>query len=54
MILSVPPVEIIIFTQRLFVLKVRTDGNMCERNNHYRPGLWVGRVDKYKKFKYSL
>ena len=24
-----------------------TDGNMCENNYYYRPGLWVNRVDQY-------
>ena len=25
----------------------RTYGNLYENNDHYRPGLWVGRVDQY-------
>ena len=53
----VPPEVIIIFTRRFcFAIfwKVgtdgRTDGNLCENNDHYRPGLWVGRVDQKDLF----
>ena len=48
---TVSPVATIIFY--LFVLldlksgDGRTD-NMCKNNDHYRPGLWVGRVDQWK------
>ena len=24
--------------------------SMCKNNDHYRPGLWVGRVDQLKRF----
>ena len=44
-----PPVVIIIFTRRLFcdILKSGlTYVNLCENNDHYWPGLWVGRVDQ--------
>ena len=44
---TVPPVAILIFIPCLFcdILK-STDGNMCENNDHYQRGLWVGRVDQ--------
>ena len=47
---TAPTVVIIIFRRRLFCFEKwgRTDGNMCENNYHYRPGLWVGRVDQKK------
>ena len=47
---TVSPETIIIFC--CFVLldlksgDERTD-NMCKNSDHYRPGLWVGRVDQY-------
>ena len=28
----------------------RTNGNMCENNDHYLTGLWDGRVDQRKTF----
>ena len=30
----------------VFVLRYFKIGNLCENNGHYRPGLWVGRVDQ--------
>ena len=46
-----PPIAIIITIQPFFCFATlkkwgRTDGNMCENNDHYRPGRWVGRVDQ--------
>ena len=51
MISSARPHVVIIFKRRLFCDNLkrgnrRTDGNMCENNEHYRPGLWGGRVDQ--------
>ena len=50
----VPPIAIIIFNRHLFCFaifwNVGTDGNMCKNNDHYRPGLWVGRVDQFSSF----
>ena len=55
---TVPPVVIIIFTRCLFCFAIfwgkwgRTyghrDGNLCKNKDHYRPGLWVGRVDPFQ------
>ena len=47
---TVSPVVSIVFASNLFCFarfwKVGTD-NMYENNYHYRPWLWVGRVDQY-------
>ena len=51
---TVPPVVIIIFMRRLFCLAIfckmetdlRSDVNLCENNDHYRPCQWVYRVDQ--------
>ena len=56
---SVQPVAIIIFMRLLFSFGYfekwgrtyrRTDGNRRENNDHYRPGLWVGRVDQWEAY----
>ena len=51
---TVSPVVRIVFFWNMFCFArffgkwghVRTD-NMCENNDHYRPWLWVGRVDQF-------
>ena len=46
---TVPPVAIIFFKLRLFCFerfKGRADEHMCENNDHYQQGLWVGGVDQ--------
>ena len=49
---TVSPVATIIFCC-FVLLDLKSDGrtdertdNMCKNNDHYRPGLWVGRVDQ--------
>ena len=32
----------------------RTDGNLCENNDHYQPGLWIGRVDQKHYFSIQI
>ena len=46
---TVPPVVIIIFTRGLLCLAIlwKFLKYTFKNNDHYRPGLWVGRVDQY-------
>ena len=46
---TVLPVVNIVFTCFIFLdfEKWQQTDNMCENNDHYRPWMWVGRVDQY-------
>ena len=42
---TVSPVATIVFCC-FVLLDLKSTDNMCENNDHYRPWLWVGRVDQ--------
>ena len=52
--ITVPPVainfssDVCLFQDILKCGDGRMDGNMCENNYHYLPGLSVGRVDQFQ------
>ena len=52
---TVSTVENIVVGLNLFCLwKVGTDGRHVQKNDHYRPWLWVGLVDQYCNVEFSL